>query len=62
MTWAQFTSELLLRFDDGTAVNEFEAMGVIQKQDTIEDYVAAFVARVAQLPNQSEPYYLGQFL
>lgn len=62
ITWVQFSQELIDRFGDSSAINAYEAMHITRQTGSLEDYLALFEERVAQLPTLPSEQYLGMFL
>lgn len=57
-----FSQELIERFDDSSAINAYGAMHITCQTGTLEDYLALFEERIAQLPELPPEQYLGMFL
>ncbi|XP_057773558.1 uncharacterized protein LOC130992824 [Salvia miltiorrhiza] len=62
LTWTRFSRELLNRFGHNAAINGYEALGATKQEGSLEDYIAAFEGRAAQLPDFTDEQYLGFFL
>ncbi|KAL6569956.1 hypothetical protein OROMI_014470 [Orobanche minor] len=62
MLWEQFSRELIERFGDSSTKNAYEAMHSTRQTGSLEDYLALFEERVAQLPSLPAAQYLGIFL
>ena len=62
LTWARFARELMKRFGGNRALNEYEAFAAVRHTGSLTDFVAAFEARLAQVPDISCQQYLGFFM
>ncbi|XP_057766739.1 uncharacterized protein LOC130987132 [Salvia miltiorrhiza] len=60
--WSQFSQELIERFGDSSAINAYEAMHITRQTGPLEEYLALFEERIAQLPELPPAQYLGMFL
>ncbi|KAL6555595.1 hypothetical protein OROHE_007267 [Orobanche hederae] len=60
--WEQFSRELIERFGDSSTKNAYEAMHATRQMGSLDDYLALFEERIAQLPNLPSDQYLGMFL
>ncbi|XP_057794044.1 uncharacterized protein LOC131010514 [Salvia miltiorrhiza] len=60
--WSQFSQELIERFGDSSAINAYEAMHITRQTGSLEEYLALFEERIAQLPELPPAQYLGMFL
>lgn len=60
--WEQFIQELMKRFGNNGAVDEYEAFAVVRHTGTLAEFVAAFEARLALVPDLAYHQYLGFFL
>lgn len=60
--WEQFSKELVERFGDSSTINTYEVMHLTRHTGSLEDYLALFEERVAQLPSLPPEQYLGMFL
>ena len=58
LTWARFARELMKRFGGNGALNEYEAFAAVRHTSSLADFVAAFEARLAQVPDISCQQYL----
>ncbi|XP_047979195.1 uncharacterized protein LOC125221112 [Salvia hispanica] len=62
LTWARFARELMKRFGGNGALDEYKALAAVRHTGSLAEYVAAFEARLAQVPNISCHQYLGFFM
>ncbi|XP_042045394.1 uncharacterized protein LOC121791530 [Salvia splendens] len=62
LSWARFARELMKRFGGNGALDEYEAFAAVRHTGSLVDYVAAFEARLAQVPDIASHQYLGFFM
>ncbi|KAG6382299.1 hypothetical protein SASPL_158044 [Salvia splendens] len=62
LTWQQFTQEILVRFGNVSAFNEYEALKNTTQTGSLEQYISAFESNMARLKVFSEAECVGYFL
>ncbi|XP_042026373.1 uncharacterized protein LOC121773559 [Salvia splendens] len=62
LSWEQFKREIMKRFGDKMALDGYEAFASTRQEGSLVDFVAAFEARLAQIPDLADHQYLGFFL
>ncbi|XP_041999963.1 uncharacterized protein LOC121749458 [Salvia splendens] len=62
LPWARFARELMKHFGGTGALNEYEAFAAVRHTGSLAEFVAAFEARLAQVPDISCQQYLGFFM
>lgn len=62
IAWDEFSRELKIRFGTSAALDEYEALHTTTQVGSLDDYIAAFESRLAQLPELTERQYLSFFL
>ncbi|XP_042045909.1 uncharacterized protein LOC121792148 [Salvia splendens] len=62
LSWARFARELMKRFGGNGALDEYEAFAAVRHTGSLAEYVAAFEARLAQVPDIACHQYLGFFM
>ena len=62
LSWAEFIRELLKRFGNNGARDEYEAFAAVRHTGTLAEFIAAFESRLAQVPDLAYHQYLGFFM
>ncbi|XP_042016082.1 uncharacterized protein LOC121764058 [Salvia splendens] len=62
LSWARFARELMKRFGGNGALDEYEAFAAVRHTGSLAEYMAAFEARLAQVPDIACHQYLGFFM
>ncbi|KAG6430618.1 hypothetical protein SASPL_108690 [Salvia splendens] len=58
----QFARELIIRFGDYNTHDGYEALAATKHDGSLTDYISLFESRLAQLPDLTDPQYIGIFL
>ena len=62
LSWDRFLQELMKRFGNNGALDEYEAFAAVRHTGSLADYVAVFESRLALVPDLAYHQYLGFFL